>query len=277
ATHQDSASAAPAREVGRTLIEAGTCLSCHQLDKKSIGPAYTAVAQRYRGDTSASRRLATKIRAGGSGVWGSVMMPAHPQLTETQASQMVAYILSLGDAKKATPSLPTRGTFTPPVAAESASQGVLTLRATYTDLGANGLPGVTAEKALVLRAPRLVVASGQVEDGVQKYKGPEVPVEVTIGTRSGAYVGFRQIDLTGVSSIVFAALAPIPQLNAAGGIVEVRVDSAKGTLVGATPPVAPDSAMGAPKEIRAPIAATGVHDLYFVFRNEQAKSGQNLF
>src|SRR6185503_4558603 len=66
ATHQDSASAAPAREVGRTLIEAGTCLSCHQLDKKSIGPAYTAVAQRYRGDTSAARRLATKIRAGGS-------------------------------------------------------------------------------------------------------------------------------------------------------------------------------------------------------------------
>lgn len=275
ATHQDSASSAPAHEVGRTLIEAGTCLSCHQIDKKSIGPAYTAVAQRYHGDTSAVRRLVTKIRTGGSGVWGSVMMPAHPQLTETQASQMVAYILSLSDAKKATPSLPPRGTYTPPVASDSA--GVVVLRATYTDQGANGLPAVTAEKQLVLRAPRLVVASGQMQDSVQKYKGPEVPVEVTIGTRSGAYVGFKQLDLTGISSIAFAAMAPIPQLNAAGGRVEVRVDSLGGTLVGTTPVIEPDSAMGAPKELRAPIAATGVHDVYFVFRNEQAKSGQSLF
>jgi cytochrome c len=130
---------------------------------------------------------------------------------------------------------------------------------------------------VVLRAPHLVVASGQMQDSVQKYKGPEVPVEVTIGTRSGAYVGFKQLDLTGISSIVFTALAPIPQLNAVGGSVEVRVDSAGGTLVGTTPVVQADAAMGAPKELRAPITATGVHDVYFVFRNEQAKAGQNLF
>src|SRR5678816_413690 len=35
---------APAVHPGRALIEAGTCLSCHQIDRKSIGPAYNDVA-----------------------------------------------------------------------------------------------------------------------------------------------------------------------------------------------------------------------------------------
>ena len=42
AGHQVAA-AASAHEAGRRMIEAGTCLSCHQLDKKSIGPAYTCL------------------------------------------------------------------------------------------------------------------------------------------------------------------------------------------------------------------------------------------
>ena len=177
-----------------------------------------------------------------------------------------------------TPSLPTRGTYTPAVGSDSALQAVLVLRAAYTDRGANGLPGVATEKAVVLRAPKVVAASGELADGVQKYKGPELPIEVAIGTRSGAFVGFKQIDLTGISAIVFAAMAPIPQLNGAGGKLEVRVDSANGALVGETPIIQPDTAMGPPTARRAVITPpTGAHDLYFVFRNEQAKSGQNLF
>ena len=270
--------AAPAHERGRQLIEAGTCLSCHQLDKKSIGPAYTAVAQRYHGDSSAMTRLVRKIRGGGSGAWGNVVMPAHAQLTEAEASAMVAYILSLADEKKSAPSLPTRGTYTPTAGSDSALQSVVVLRAAYTDRGANGLPSVGTEQAVVLRAPKVVVASGDLMDALQKYKGPEVPVEVAIGTRSGSYAGFKRIDLSGISAIVFAALAPIPQLNAAGGKVEVRVDSANGALVGETPLIQPDTAMGPPTELRAMIAPTaGVHDVYFVYRNDQAKSGQNLF
>ena len=76
------------------------------------------------------------------------------------------------------------------------------------------------------------MAKGEVADGVQKYAGPEVPVEIAIGTRSGAYVGHKQLDLTGVSAIVFSALAPVPNVNAAGGKVEVRLDSAAGVLGG---------------------------------------------
>ena len=189
---------------------------------------------------------------------------------------MVAYILSLANDRKTAPSLPTRGTYTPPRSARA--QGVVLLRAAYTDRGANGMPAVTKEKTVLLRAPTVVVASGQVTNGIQKYKGPETPIEVTIGSKSGAYAGFKQLDLTGVAAIVFSAMAPKPQLNATGGIVEVRLDSATGPLIGQTEPILPAETMGAPSQLRAALAPTsGLHDVYFVFRNADAPQGRSLF
>ena len=273
---QRAAPAPPLYETGRRLIESGTCLSCHQFDKPSVGPAYTAVARRYRGDTSATARLVRKIRSGGSGVWGQTMMPAHPQLTEAQASAMVAYIRSLPQPRS--PSLPVRGAYVPGAAADSSPQGVVVLRAAYADRGANGIGSASAEQSVVLRAPVVVVARGEVADGVQKYAGPEVPVEVSIGSRSGAFIGFKQLDLTGVSAIDFSALAPVPNVNAAGGKVEVRLDSATGVLVGETEVIQPQTAMGPPSRLRAALRPTaGVRDVYFVFRNDTAREGQNLF
>src|SRR5690606_7506067 len=99
-----SADASAAFAAGRRLIEGSTCLACHRLDEPSIGPAYAQVAERYRDDPGATAHLVAKIRDGGSGVWGDVMMPPHPQLSEAEASQMVAYILSIGQAPA--PSLP---------------------------------------------------------------------------------------------------------------------------------------------------------------------------
>ena len=101
---------------------------------------------------------------------------------------------------------------------------------------------------------------------------------MTIGSRSGAYVRFKQLDMTGVSSIVFSAMAPTPQLNAFGGKVEVHVDSATGPLVGETAAIQPAETMGAPTQLRAAVAPTaGVHDVYFVFRNAEAPQGRSLF
>lgn len=105
-----------------------------------------------------------------------------------------------------------------------------------------------------------------------------MPVEITIGTRSGAYVGHKQLDLTGISAIVFSAIAPVPNVNSAGGKVEVRLDSAAGVLVGETEHIQPQAAMGASSRLRAALRPTaGMHDVYFVFRNDQAEEGQNVF
>jgi cytochrome c len=80
-----------------------------------------------------------------------------------------------------------------------------------------------------------------------------------------------------VAAIVLTALAPVPNVNSAGGKVEIRLDSATGVLVGETEHIQPQAAMGPPSRLRATIRPTaGVRDVYFVFRNEQAKEGQNL-
>ncbi|MFL5639453.1 MAG: ThuA domain-containing protein, partial [Gemmatimonadaceae bacterium] len=165
---------------GRKLIEGSDCLSCHQFNKKSIGPAYVDVARKYHDDSTATARLVRKIREGGSGVWGSVTMPAHPALTDEQASAMVAYILSLADRKTSAPSLPVQGAYVPPAGSGDAPRGALVLRAEYTDRGANGMPAISKEKTIVLRSPNVVVASGELSEGVSKQSVQELPVEITL-------------------------------------------------------------------------------------------------
>ncbi|WP_411826884.1 PQQ-dependent sugar dehydrogenase [Luteolibacter sp. AS25] len=80
---------------GAALLAEATCLSCHQTQNKSIGPRYVDVADRYKDTAGAEKTLIDKIRNGGSGVWGDIPMPPHPQYNEEQVSQMVDAILSL--------------------------------------------------------------------------------------------------------------------------------------------------------------------------------------
>jgi len=267
-----------AHATGRRLIEGSDCLSCHQWNKKSIGPRYVDVARKYHDDSTATARLARKIREGGSGVWGKVTMAAHPQLTDQQASAMVAYILSLADPKTSAPSLPDRGAYVPPAGSGDSPRGVLMLRAAYTDRGANGMPAITKEKTIVLHSPSVVVASGELSDGVQKQSVPELPVEITVVNRSGASVALKQIDLTGVDAVVFAAVAPA-QYQAKGGKIEVHLDSPTGPLLGESELIRPttDTSASLSRLRTALRPMSGLHDVYLVFRSPDAKGDQFLF
>ncbi|MFL5487167.1 MAG: ThuA domain-containing protein [Gemmatimonadaceae bacterium] len=263
---------------GRKLIEGSDCLSCHQFNKKSIGPAYVDVARKYHDDSTATARLVRKIREGGSGVWGSVTMPAHPALTDEQASAMVAYILSLADRKTSAPSLPVQGAYVPPAGSGDAPRGALVLRAEYTDRGANGMPPISKEKTIVLRSPSVVVASGELSEGVSKQSVPELPVEITVVNRPGSSVAFKQIDLTGVSVVTFTAVAPA-QYQATGGKIEVHLDSPTGALLGESELIrATTDPAARPSQLRTVLRSTlGVHDLYLVFRNPDATGDGFMF
>ncbi len=263
---------------GSRLIEGSTCLSCHQLNRKSIGPSYMDVARKYQGDSTAPARLVRKIRQGGSGVWGQVTMPGHSQLTDEQASAMVAYILSLADRKTSAPSLPDRGAYVPPAGSADAPKGVLMLRAAYTDRGANGMPAITKEKTVVLRSPSVVVATGELSEGLSKQSVPEVPFEITVVSRPGASVALKQIDLTGVAAVTLMAVAPA-RFQAKGGKVEVRLDSPTGALLGESELIRPTTDSTAPPtRLRTALRPTsGVLDVYLVFRSPDAKGDQFLF
>ncbi|MBI5626440.1 MAG: c-type cytochrome [Nitrosomonadales bacterium] len=72
------------------------CLSCHAVDRKVVGPSYKDVAAKYKGDPSAEAKLIKKVKSGGYGVWGKVMMPANlGKMTDEEYKTTVAWILSL--------------------------------------------------------------------------------------------------------------------------------------------------------------------------------------
>jgi cytochrome c len=263
---------------GRKLIEGSDCLACHQLNRKSIGPAYVDVARKYHDDSTARARLVRKILGGGSGVWGKVNMPAHPALTEDQASAMVGYILSLADKMTSVPALPDRGAYVPAAGSGDSPQGVVVLRAEYTDRGANGMPAIMKDNTIVLRSPTVVVANAELSEGLQKQSVPELPIPVTVVNRSGGSVALKQIDLTGVSALTFMAVAPA-QYQAIGGKIEVHIDSPTGDLLGESELIRPTTnPAAAPSQLRTALKPTsGLHDVYLVFRNPDAKGDQFLF
>ncbi len=76
------------------LAQRKNCLSCHSLDQKIVGPAYRDVAAKYSGQDDALARLAEKVRTGGTGVWGTAVMPPNP-VTAEEARTLVIWILSL--------------------------------------------------------------------------------------------------------------------------------------------------------------------------------------
>ena len=77
------------------LLKKSGCTACHQNDKKLVGPAYMDVAAKYKGDAGAAAKLAGKVKAGGSGVWGPVPMPPHPQISDADIKTMIAYVLAM--------------------------------------------------------------------------------------------------------------------------------------------------------------------------------------
>lgn len=77
------------------LLQKSGCTACHANDKKLVGPAYQEVAAKYKGDASAAAKLAAKVKGGGSGVWGAVPMPPHPQLSDADIKAMITTILAM--------------------------------------------------------------------------------------------------------------------------------------------------------------------------------------
>jgi cytochrome c len=95
ATAANDLSSNPDYQKGLELIAKNDCLTCHKVSEKNIGPAYKDVAAKYESNDANISMLATKVIKGGQGVWGTVPMTPHPQLSEDDAKQIVKYILLL--------------------------------------------------------------------------------------------------------------------------------------------------------------------------------------
>ena len=82
---------AGAVQADEALAKAKNCMTCHQIDKKVVGPSYKDVAKTYTAADEA--KLVDKVIKGGKGSWGEVPMPPN-KVTPEEASKLVKWILS---------------------------------------------------------------------------------------------------------------------------------------------------------------------------------------
>jgi cytochrome c len=98
-------------ETGMSMAQKNACMTCHSVEKKIVGPAFMDVSAKYRTELSSmvfkkpadkvtaenaiEEKLVEKVQKGGSGVWGEIPMPPHPQAKVGDLHVIVKWILSL--------------------------------------------------------------------------------------------------------------------------------------------------------------------------------------
>ena len=102
---------------GKVVIDSSDCMGCHALNHKVTGPAWTQIADKFRGKAQRTVRasLTQRVLEGSVGQWGKVPMPAHPQLSHDEAAAAVVYILSVPE-QRAERNLPKDGIGRPYIA-----------------------------------------------------------------------------------------------------------------------------------------------------------------
>jgi len=81
-------------QADEALAKKHNCLACHQIDKKSVGPAYKDIAKKYKGQNVAAK-LQEKVKKGGSGVWGQVPMAPNAAVPDADIKKLVGWILAM--------------------------------------------------------------------------------------------------------------------------------------------------------------------------------------
>ena len=74
------------------LLAANACTACHGINNKIVGPGFNEILAKQKGKADLEDYLVSKIKGGGSGVYGSVPMPPQPQLSDADARTIAKWI-----------------------------------------------------------------------------------------------------------------------------------------------------------------------------------------
>ena len=85
---------AGAVQADEKLAQANGCMTCHQIDKKILGPSYKDIAAKYKGNKAAEAALVKKVKDGGKGVWGDMIMPPNAHVKDADIATVVKWILT---------------------------------------------------------------------------------------------------------------------------------------------------------------------------------------
>lgn len=288
----------------RTLITKYNCESCHRMDSGLVGPSYIDIADRYDEVDEAAANLSQSIIEGSVGRWGEAPMPPNPTLPVAEARQITNYILSLNHEEQGPETLPLQGRFTTKVYDPkqvgdrleryfdiSYERGSYIFHASYTDEGSEEAENLnlTGEDVVLLRYPLIAPENADFFSDKGIVFTPSTTDPGFFVSGSQAYIGFQQIDLTGISQITIGALTRFWHWSHyLGGEIEIRLDSPDGPLVGEPQErfqsdtlTAEDGpffgdAMGLPVEVNLS-GVEGIHDVYLIFRNREAEDDDALF
>lgn len=264
---------------GKTLIDRSDCKTCHATDRQVNGPSFQAIAERHRKNEFAVRDLSQKIRKGGAGNWGQVVMSAHPLLSEEDAGGMVRWILSLGAPPKVKQSLPLSGryalTLPAPQKGKAPVPGVFIFQASYRDRGSRSQTPLEGSETIALR-PAFLQAE-QVDSlarGVTSYRFPGTDTVALDDLRHNRFFMLKHADLGQVHAVSIGIVSGAPGKLFGGGRLEIRLDAPNGSVAGvAQLPASARAERLAIQEITLQInqAADGrFHDLFFVVKNENS-------
>ena len=299
--------------VAQALINNSDCKTCHTRNVKTVGPAFQQIAEKYNASPGIIDTLAKRIIRGSHGVWGTDNnMPAHPSISAHDARTIANYILSV-NRKKPEP-IPHEGSFVTSIPGGDNGKGTYVFRAAYTDRGHDNVPSHTTDSVILLRSPKLSplqadrIAGGALRDQLDEY--------VFLTAKHDSFITFGNMDLTGIKKISFRLNWHLYDIYP-GGTIEVRIGSPAGKLVGSTVvereqfntryrgafgglsnmtedqkrraeryPRLDEKKFFAPGSDKtsftipsiAELTPTkGKHDIYFVFRNDEAKAEESLF
>ncbi len=253
---------ASATIAGKVLTQSMDCKSCHKESEKSIGPSYMEVSTKYQEGRRNSniRHLQEKITTGGGGVWGEVSMPAHPDITTEEKSQIISWILSLADKRPKKASLPLSGKIVPEA---SNSGSTMVLSASYTDNGENTIKPLTGVQTLAMSSNTVSFSDAMEMEGfnAMTFNGMNL---LLLNAKTG-WFAMKDVDLTGIKMVNLVAGWQTPP--AIGFDFEVRLDAVDGNVIGTgslnTPQTGQNSA------IQILFAKTsGKHTLYISYKKQ---------
>lgn len=80
----------------QALAQKYACVACHQPAAKVVGPSWKDIGARYGEGKGTAAQLAASIKAGSSGKWGPMPMPAQTQIPDADLQSLAQWALDAG-------------------------------------------------------------------------------------------------------------------------------------------------------------------------------------
>jgi cytochrome c len=127
--------------VGINNMVKSNCFNCHSVKLKLAGPSFLEISKRYPNTYKNQDLIVSHILLGSKGIWGTEVMPTHPELSAAAAREMVKWILNYAGDPSLNYLVGLQGSLPLSKPGGSFHQGLFIVEAYYTDHGSAENPG----------------------------------------------------------------------------------------------------------------------------------------